>query len=327
MTGGCAPLPAKGNELQSLAALAKLIGMSSLPGLDIDLLRSFALIAEEQSFTRAAERVGRTQSAVSLQVKRLEDIVGHRVFVRGKGGAVQLTPQGQNLLARARELMALNDEIVGSLRTQPKQIEVRLGLPEDYTGLDVPKMLAGFSEAFPGVAVEVFGAPSCALVPLLKAGELDLMVCEDGVEPRRWPVVELWRGRLHWITSVSHLAHQQDPLPLSLSPGNCPWRPAWLDECQWRGAAIRALDNAGRRYKIVSTSPNLASQQASVQAGLAVMVSTVPRLPKGLRPCTQSDGLPELPETRVLLLKAKDPRQPLTDQFAAHLVDAFSRIA
>jgi len=301
--------------------------MGSLPGLDVDLLRSFALIAEEGSFTRAAERVGRTQSAISLQVKRLEEIVGHRVFVRGKGGIVQLTPQGRNLLGRAKELVSLNDDIVGSFRAQPAQTEVRLGLPEDYSGLDVPDMLARFAKVCPGTVVEVFGAPSCALVPLLKAGELDLMVCEDGVEPRRWPFVELWRGRLHWITSEHHTAHLGDPLPLSLSPGNCPWRPAWLEECQWRGAALRALESAGRRYKIISTSPNLASQQATVLAGLAVMVSTLPRLPAGLRACGTAEGLPELPETRALLLKAREPRQPLTNLMADHLAATFAAFA
>ena len=299
------------------------MGMAPLPGLDIDLLRTFALIAEEGSFTRAADRVGRTQSAVSLQVKRLEEIIGHRVFLRGKGGIVQLTPQGRNLLGRAAELMSLNDEIVGSIRSQPKHAEVRLGLPEDYTGLDVSQMLGKFKVSNPEIAVEVFGAPSCALVPLVKAGELDLMVCEEGVEPRRWPSEVLWRGRLHWITSKRHTAHLIDPVPLSLSPGNCPWRPSWLNECQWRGAALHALERAGRAYRVVSTSPNLASQQAAVLAGFAVMVSTLPRLPTALRACVPADGLPELPETRVLLLKARDPRQPVTDLMAAHLTATF----
>ena len=95
--------------------------MGWLPSLDIDLLRSFTLIAEGGSFTRAAERVGRTQSAVSLQVQRLESLVGHRLFVRGRGGLVQLTPQGRYLLERAREMVSLNDDIVGSLRAQPQR--------------------------------------------------------------------------------------------------------------------------------------------------------------------------------------------------------------
>src|SRR5262249_11886825 len=99
------------------------MSMGSHPALEIDLLRSFVLIAEGGSFTRAAERVGRTQSAVSLQVQRLESLVGHRLFVRGKGG-VQLTPQGRYLLERARDLIALNNDIVASLRGQSPQADV-----------------------------------------------------------------------------------------------------------------------------------------------------------------------------------------------------------
>jgi DNA-binding transcriptional LysR family regulator len=297
--------------------------MGPLPGLDIDLLRTFTLIAEEGSFTRAAEHVGRTQSAVSLQVQRLEAMVEHRLFVRGKGGVVQLTPLGRQLLERARELLALNDDIIGSLRAQPKHDEVRIGLPEDYQGFGIAEMLIGFSGQRPEIAVETLGVPSCALVPLLKAGELDLMICAAGIEPRGWPATELWRGPLHWIVSATHAPHLDDPLPLSLSPGNCPWRPPWLDECLWRGAALRALENVGRRYRIVATSPNFAGQQTAVLAGLAVTVSTLPGLPAGLRPVGPDEGLPALPETRMLLLKARAPRQPVSDVLAAHLVAAF----
>jgi DNA-binding transcriptional LysR family regulator len=294
--------------------------MGSLPGLDVDLLRTFALIAEEGSFTRAAERVGRTQSAVSLQVKRLEGIVGHRLFARGKGGAVQMTPQGRNLLSRASEMLALNDQIVSSLRAQPKYGEARIGLPEDHLKLDIAEMTMRFSEAHPGMSVEVVGAPACSLVPLLRTGDLDLLVCESGVAPRKWPSVELWRGRLHWITSDRHNPHLDDPLPLALSPGNCPWRPPWLEECEWRGAALQALERAERRYRIVSTSTQLADQHKSVLGGLAVMVSTLPGLPTGLRPARPDEGLPELPEVSTLMLKARNPRQPVTDLLAAHIV-------
>jgi DNA-binding transcriptional LysR family regulator len=297
--------------------------MGPLPGLDIDLLRTFALIAEEGSFTRAAERVGRTQSAVSLQVQRLEALVGHRVFVRGKGGIVQLTPHGQQLLVRSHEMLALNDDIIGSLRAQPRHTEVRIGMPADFFGYDRPDWLHGFRKAHPGIAVAEFGAPDCALVPLLKQGELDLMLCHAGIEPPHWPVTELWRGRLHWITSKQHAAHLIDPLPLSVGLGNCPWRPPWLDDCVWRGAAIRALESAGQRYRIVSTSSNFESERRPVLAGLAVTVGTLPGLPAGLRPVGPDEGLPELPETRALLLKAREPRQPVTDVLAAHLAATF----
>jgi DNA-binding transcriptional LysR family regulator len=308
--------------LHSFRTLTILMRMSSLPGLDVDLLRTFALIAEEGSFTRAAERVGRTQSAVSLQVQRVEGIVGHRLFVRGRGGAVQVTPQGRNLLSRASEMLALNDQIVSSLRAQPKHTEVRIGLPEDYLQLNIAEMIVRFSEAHPGISAEVVGAPSCSLMPLLKSGDLDLLVCEAGIEPRKWPSIELWRGKLHWITSDRHSPHLEDPLPVCLSPGNCPWRPAWLEECQWRGAALKALERAGRQYRIVSTSTYLADMMKTVRAGLAVTVCTLPGLAEGLRACRPDEGLPDLPEVSTLLLKAREPRQPVTDLLAAHIIEA-----
>jgi adenylate cyclase len=111
-----------------MSQLANLIGVGSLPSLDIDLLRSFVLIADGESFTRTAARVGRTQAAVSLQVQKLESLVGHRVFVRKRGGAVSLTSQGQFLLERARDLLALNDEIVASLRAE-RRAEASLEQP------------------------------------------------------------------------------------------------------------------------------------------------------------------------------------------------------
>jgi DNA-binding transcriptional LysR family regulator len=194
-----------------------------------------------------------------LQVKRLEEMIGHRLFVRGKGGVVQLTPQGQYLLGRATELMALNDDVVSSLRAQPTHTEVRLGMPQNYTGLNVAEMLARFAETHPGITVDAVEAPDCALLPLLKAGELDLMLCHNGVAPRRWPSVELWRGRLHWITSERHSQHLIDPLPLSLSPGNCPWRPSWLDECEWRGRRCERQSGA------IESCPRLPASPTTMQ--------------------------------------------------------------
>ena len=128
--------------------------MGSLPALDIDLLRSFALIAEGGSFTRAAERVGRTQSAVSLQVQRLESLVGHRLFVRGKGGIVQLTPQGHYLLGPARELLSLNDDIVASLRAQPQPTEMGAGHSEPAA--PEPPLARGSLRDKPSIAVLPF---------------------------------------------------------------------------------------------------------------------------------------------------------------------------
>ena len=121
------------------------MGMGLPLGLDIDVLRSFVIIAEEKSFTRAAERVGRTQSAISLQMQRLESLLGQTVLTRGKGGSVELNKQGQYFLGRARELLDLNDDIVKSLRAAPVHGIVRLGIAEELGPRYLPSILERFS--------------------------------------------------------------------------------------------------------------------------------------------------------------------------------------
>jgi DNA-binding transcriptional LysR family regulator len=281
--------------------------------LDPDLLRAFAFIAEEGSFTRAAERVGRTQSAVSMQVQRLEAQLGQKVLLRGKGGTVQLTPHGQYLLERSRTLLALNDEIWNTFRAPPVHGTVRLGTPDDYALRYLPQVLRRFADSHPAVEVEVLCAPSSDLVERLKAGELDLTLCTEGHEPRRWPSVELWRGPLMWITSERHAPHRLDPLPLALAG----------QDCAWRRTATRLLERAGRRFRIAYTSATLAGTHAPVLAGLAVTVSAIAWVPEGLRTLRPDEGLPALPETSILLLKGRVPRQPVTGVLATHIAETF----
>ncbi len=297
--------------------------MPGAPTFDLDLLRTLAAIAEEASFTRAAERIGRTQSAVSLQVQRLEAFVGHPLLLRRKGGAVELTEHGRILVEQGSRLLALNDEILAGLRMVAEPARVRLGASEDHSQLYLPRLLERFSETHPAVSVEIASGPSCQLVQWLKAGELDLMLCEGGHEPRGWPATLLWSTPLCWITSARHTAETRDPLPLALSPDDCPFRPDWLDACVWRGAAERALSRAGRRYRIVATASSVAGQQAVVKAGLALTVGSPASLVPGLRLVDPAEGLPELPETEVLLLTSPEAAQPVTDALAAHLAASF----
>ena len=139
--------------------------MAATPALDPDLVRTLVLIAEEKSFTRAAERVGRTQSAVSLQVQRLEALVGRALVVRGKGGRMELTRSGEELVRRGKELLALNDDIVRALQAQPAHGAVRLGVDEGFTRRCLPDILARFAVTHPATTVEVSRASSCELVP------------------------------------------------------------------------------------------------------------------------------------------------------------------
>jgi DNA-binding transcriptional LysR family regulator len=297
-------------------------------GFDLDLLRTFVAIAEERSFTRAAARVGRTQSAVSLQMQRLEGLLGQTVIVRGKGGSVELNGEGAYLLGRARELLELNDDIMRSMRAAPVHGIVRMGFPAELSARFLSRILDRFSHAAPAVEIEVEVAASCFMAVRLKNSELDLVVLREGLEPRQWPAVEVWRSSMKWITSEKHQQHLRDPMPLANSPAHCVWSPFENQECQWHMMAIRALEQEGRRYRIVSTSTTVQALLAAAQAGLAVTHTLADdSLLEGLRPVRDDEGLPRLPECRYLMLKAREPRQPATDILAAQLRDIFSENA
>src|SRR4051812_24531865 len=205
-----------------------LIPMTQSSALDPDLLRVFVLIAEGHSFTQAAERVGRTQSAVSMQVKRLEEGLGQKLLSRGKGGGIELTPHGHYLLSRARQILALSDEVMDTFRAPRISGTVCLGSPDDYALSYLPPILKRFAETHPAVQVDVFCASSSDLAEKLKAGELDLTLLSEGNEPRNWPMAPLWRGPLVWVTSSRYAPHRQDPLPLALAHHQCSWRAAAL---------------------------------------------------------------------------------------------------
>lgn len=291
-------------------------------GLDLDLLRTFVAIAEEKSFTRAAERVGRTQSAVSLQMQRLESMLEQTLLDRGKGGTVDLTQRGQYLLVRAREILAMNDDILSSLRTAPVHGTVRLGFAEEFSARYLSRVLAHFAEQAPHVEVEFTSTVSCALAIKLKSGELDLAVLEQGLEPRQWPAEEIWREPLRWVISETHNQHLQEVVPVTVSPSDCQWRPPWLSECLWRGMVLRTLEQIGRKHRIASTSITTSGQLALAMAGLAVAATLQSsELPHGLRFLEPGEGLPELPDVGLLMLKAREPRQPVTDMLASCIRD------
>jgi DNA-binding transcriptional LysR family regulator len=282
-------------------------------GIDPDLLRVFLFIAEEGSFTRAAERVGRTQSAVSMQVQRLETLLGQKLLLRSRGGSVDLTPHGRLLLGRAAEMVALNDSIWGAFRAPLVAGSVRLGTPDDYAWRYLPPVLARFADTHPAVQVEVVCAQSDELVERLKAGDLDLTLVSEGSEPAGWPAVPLWRGPLLWLTSERHATHRRDPLPLAVAG----------TRCSWGGAAIRALEAAGRRYRIAYMSGSQAGSLAPVLAGLAVTISIPSWLPEGIVALKPGESLPPLPEFAILMLKARRKAEPAVDALAAYMKETF----
>jgi DNA-binding transcriptional LysR family regulator len=290
--------------------------MLAIPhGLDPDLLRSFVLIAEGGSFTRAAQVVGRTQSAVSMQIRRLEETLGKPLLHRGARG-VEPTPHGVWLLERARRLLAMQDEILASFRRPEVAGSVRLGSPDDYALRWLPGILAGFADSHPAVEVEVVCAPSNELAERLARGEIDLTLLSGGNEPPGMSGHTLWRGALLWIGSARHATHRRTPLPLALAQ----------TRCVWRRAATTALDAAGIAWRTAYVSTSQAGTLAPTLAGLAVTVGMAGPLPPGLRPLGAEEGLPALPEFTIELLTGLE-RTPVSEALALHIDASFRRDA
>ena len=199
--------------------------MALRPALDLELLRTLVFIAEEASFTKAAERVGRTQSAVTLQIQKLEALVGQPLVARSKGGPVELTQQGRALVESARAMLKLNDEAFRALASHDLPATVRLGTDASLIPFYLADSLDLFRSEYPNAVVELTDGSSCQLAPHVREGAFDLVLCYGPHEPRNWQSTEVWRGPLKWITSTAHVAHLQDPfrcvLPRATVPG-CP---------------------------------------------------------------------------------------------------------
>jgi DNA-binding transcriptional LysR family regulator len=209
------PLPDTQNRMAAMTAL-----------IDVDQLRTFIAIAETGSFTRAAEVVNKTQSAVSMQMKRLEERIQRPIFARD-GRASKLTEDGQRLLDYARRIVKLNMETVAAFSDVGLSGRVRLGVPDDYADRYLPEIMARFSRAYPHVELTVMCQPSVDLVELIDSNELDLAIVTDCGTPRASETFRL--ERLLWVTSNRHSTHLEEPLPLALGRPSCIWRRASID--------------------------------------------------------------------------------------------------
>jgi DNA-binding transcriptional LysR family regulator len=264
--------------------------------LESDLLRTFVAIADSGSFTRAAEHVGRTQSAVSMQMKRLEDIVGERVFRREPRG-VRLTDSGAQLLGDARRILALLDRAVVSLQSDRLQGEVRIGIPNDYGATILPHVLGTFAKSNLGVEVTVRCGHSSDLDTALRKGELDLaVVWEDG---RIRPDSEvLLRDPTVWVTSERHCLHEHDPIPVAM----------FAQDCWCRDWALRLLEAQDRPYRIAYTGDSSDGLAAAVTSGLAIAPLSRSMIPTQCRELTKADGFwSVLDSTVVLRQRARHP--------------------
>lgn len=254
--------------------------------LPTEYLKTFLAAADSGSFTQAAEAIHRTQSAVSMQMKRLEQEIGSPIFVRN-GKRLSLTLTGQLLHDHARRIVQTHDAAVAVLSRPELSGKIRFGAVEDYASMVLPKLLSRFAGSYPSIRVDVHVAPSGDLKKNLDQGKLDFALCAEimgkGTVVHREPVV--------WATSAHHLAHEQDPLPLAVYHHGCVFR-------QW---AIAALKNADKRYRIVYVSTSVTGIIAAVESGLAVAPVGLSYLPSHLRALGPASGFPLLPTARIVL--------------------------
>jgi DNA-binding transcriptional LysR family regulator len=283
-----------------------------LPVLDLDVLRTFVAIAETGSFTTAANAVFRTPSAVSMQIKKLEDILGCSVFSRD-ARSVTLTNDGEILLGYARRLLSINREAVSKFIVPDIVGVVRLGSPDDYGERILPNVLKRFAQTHPSIAVDVTIDQSRNLIRRMDDRTLDITLVTNSYRPAMAGAETMLTEPIVWAGAKGGSAHLREPLPVSL----------WEEGCAWRAGALEALGREGRNYRIAYMSAHTAGQRAAILADLAVAP-----LPKSfLNSCNLAelgtkDGMPEIGEYSLALLVAPEASAPVR-AVADHIRAAF----
>lgn len=262
--------------------------------LDLDLLRSFVSVVDAGGFTRAGERVHRTQSTVSQQIRRLEDALG-RELVHRNGRQATPTEEGERLLSYARRILALAEEARDVVARPSGEGVVRLGIPEDFAAYRLAELLSEFARARPGLRLDVRCGLSARLARELERGELDLALFKRDAAARAAAIAR-WPERLHWVASRRHPVDHAGAVPLAV----------FEQGCLYRNRAIHALEAAGRAWHVAYTSPNLPGIQAAVSAGLGVSILPDVAILAEHRVLGRRDGFPPIPNTELALVAAPD---------------------
>jgi DNA-binding transcriptional LysR family regulator len=274
--------------------------------LDLDQLQSFCAIADCGSFTEAARRVNKTQSAVSMQIKRLEERLNQELFLRD-GRSVVLTSEGEALYSRARRMLRINAEIVDLFLTEDLSGSIRFGVPDDYAVRLLPVILSSFQRTHPKIVVDVRCQPSEELLEGMRTGRYDLIVFTQGTSHE---FGELFRTeKMFWVASHGGEALKTDPLPLACGP-QC---------CYWRTNAVDVLNRAGRDYRIAYTSSNATAIASAVLSDLAVGFLPESALQPGMRVMAEDVNLPRLQDAQIALMRASHAYGGIYDALATHI--------
>jgi DNA-binding transcriptional LysR family regulator len=276
--------------------------------LDLELLRSFVSVVDAGGFTRAGERIHRTQSTVSQQIKRLEDEIGQPLLDRN-GKDVTPTEAGERLLSYARRLLSLAEEARDVVARPGHEGAVRLGIPEDFAAYRLAKLLATFARAHPNLRLDVRADQSLSLKRDLERGDLDLALFKRDAGENG--AIAVWPEKVHWVTSKPHPVDAKiASVPLIGFPAGC----------LYRSRAIHALESAGRSWHMAYTSSSLAGIQAAVAAGMGLSILSEMAIQSDHRVLTAKEGFAPIEKTEVALMASPDA-SPATLRLADRLAE------
>jgi DNA-binding transcriptional LysR family regulator len=277
--------------------------------MDSEIFRSFVTIAETGSFTETARRIGRTQSAVTQQIRKLEDALRRPLFRRGSG-LVTLTEHGQRLMPHARAIVSAQDAALAAFDLSELTGTVSLGLPETYAQYLIPRILPGFRALYPNVTIDLSFTNSLQLLRHLEGGALDLSFVTDVEAPDAVGPVVL-RDEVVWVAPKAAAPELETPLPIVV----------WREGTAYRRVTIERLRAQGRDVRIAVSTESIGGMIVAVSAGLGIAALTRSVTPSSLRTLTREAGMPDMPILKVRLVRAKERKNRLVDRLHDHILE------
>ncbi|OZG71881.1 LysR family transcriptional regulator [Hahella sp. CCB-MM4] len=281
--------------------------------MDIDLLRTYLAIVDTGSFTRAARQTFRTQSAVSMQMKRLEADVERALF-RREGRSLELTDDGKRLVHHARRILAVHDEAMASMRPDAGTFRIRLGCPDDYARSILPRMIMVMRELYPNISLNVQCASSNKLRQLMDEGEIDLAVLTRA--PGSDEGYLLLEDQGVWAAARGRRLQEGEVLPLAI----------YEPDCKFHSAALDGLDKLQRPYELLMTSSNASALLAMVKEGGAITAVATSTLSEDMAVLGAEHHLPPLPRVEIAVMIAGQPHPMMTPAFVKDLIARYREV-
>ena len=283
------------------------IGFKNLP---IDLLRTFVTVTQFNNISRAGDALGRSQPAISLQIKRLESLVNVSLFQRTQGHRFELTLAGQVLFDYAQKILVLNDEAVNYFAAPSIRDSIHLGIPNEFASTLLPKIIGRFAKIYPGVRLEVTSDLSNKLLPKFHNKEFDLLLgLSDSSDTMVKEATFIKSDALVWVSKQDKGAHLRKNLPLVVAP----------EGCLYRRRLLQQLSRINQPWSIVYTIPGLTGIQVAISEGLGVTALAKSTVPSTLDIIPESDRFPVLGEISISLLRHSNSRGEAVDLLAEYI--------